>query len=73
MTFDEWWESTGSGIVRLETEDHADHAYRLAKTAWIFAMLETVSEWEKPHRLTDGRRFIDRLRGMAEFGEDDRS
>lgn len=27
---------------------------------------EVISEWEKPYTLTDGSRFIDRLRRMAE-------
>ena len=65
MSFDEWWESTGSGIVKHEAADPEEHARRVAKAAWFSAMREAVAEWEKPHGLTDGRRFIDRLRGMA--------
>ena len=72
MKFDEWWESTGSGIVKHETDDADGHARMMAKIAWRAAMREAVAEWEKPHGLTDGRRFIDRLRGMAECDSDGR-
>lgn len=68
MTFDEWWEKVGSGIVKLETEDNEEHAHRVTKAAWFFAMRETVIEWEKPYGLTDGRQFIERLRDMANVG-----
>ena len=43
----------------------------VAKIAWRSAMREAVAEWEKPHGLTDGRRFIDRMRGMAECDSGD--
>lgn len=65
MTFDEWWEKIGSGIVKMETEDSEEHAHRVTKAAWGFAMREAVIEWEKPYGLTDGRKFIERLRDMA--------
>lgn len=31
-------------------------------------LLEVIAEWEKPYGLTDGTKFIDRLRRMAEEG-----
>lgn len=63
--FAEWWYKIGSGIVKLPTEDNEEHARRVAAAAWEFAIREAVNEWEKPYGLTDGRRFIDRLRDMA--------
>jgi hypothetical protein len=35
------------------------------KAAWDAAIAAAIAEWEKPYGLTDGRRFIDRLRDMA--------
>lgn len=42
LTFEEWWRELGSGIVKLETEDNEEHAHRVAKSAWFFAMRENV-------------------------------
>jgi len=71
MTFDEWWKTVGSGIVPHDADDAEEHARMVAKIAWRSAMREAVAEWEKPHGLTDGRRFIDRMRGMAECDSGD--
>jgi hypothetical protein len=37
-------------------------AYEAGRKA---AFHEAVAEWEKPYGLTDGRSFIERLRGMV--------
>ena len=38
MLFNEWWEKIGSGIAKLDAEDNEEHAHRVAKAAWEFAI-----------------------------------
>jgi hypothetical protein len=44
MTFEEWWNSVGSGIVKLQTEDNEEHARKVASAAWISARKDTLIE-----------------------------
>ena len=34
MTFDEWWETEGSGILPIPDEDMKEHAKRVSAAAW---------------------------------------
>lgn len=50
--------------VALPSDSTAlDSVIRQAKRE---ALLEAITEWEKPYGLTDGSKFIDRLRRMAD-------
>lgn len=54
--FDNWW-----------SENYLKHnmmPVNWSKDAWNAAIDAVIAEWEKPYVTTDGRKFIDRLRGM---------
>jgi len=53
-------EKTGSAVSVYFTPEE----YEAAWDGWQAAIAAVVAEWEKPYGLTDGRNFIDRLRGM---------
>lgn len=67
MTFDDWWHTFGSKFLKMDAKDNEEHTRRVARAAWFFAMHLVVEEWEKPHGLTDGRKFIERLSEMADL------
>jgi hypothetical protein len=54
----------GRAALAMPSDSTAlDEAVKQAKRE---ALLETIAEWEKPYGLTEGMKFIDRLRRMAE-------
>lgn len=38
LDFDRWWFEEGSGIVKTDAEDNEEHAHKVAKAAWAYAM-----------------------------------
>lgn len=58
MDFEEW--------VKIKDSDYKeDLDIWSASEGWYSAIDEVIKEWEKPYGLTDGRKFIDRLRDMS--------
>lgn len=67
LQYGEWYNAQSrledlDDALAIPTDDTALKEYRKK------VLLEVVIEWEKPYGLTDGTKFIDRLRRMAEEG-----
>lgn len=65
MTFDEWWDNWGSGIVPSRGEDREEHARRVARASWA-AGLRTNLRFEQ--QAADGarQRYEAMLRALVE-------
>lgn len=42
----------------------SDGLQQARREGWEQCKSQIIAEWEKPYGLTDGRSFIDRLRGL---------
>jgi hypothetical protein len=61
--FETWYDSDQFKPETHErTYSDMKQAYEAGRKA---AFQEILTEWEKPYGLTDGRSFIERLRGMV--------
>jgi hypothetical protein len=65
IEFEKWWFGTqfDKGYWESHSKLHQTE-FDWARLGFNAALEAVIAEWEKPYGLTDGRKFIDRLRGM---------
>ncbi len=56
--FEKWWQE------QPYSKNNNSRVKLVAGRAFNAAIEAVIAEWEKPYGLTDGRTFIERLRGM---------